>query len=307
MTSLLTRERLNFLKGLLDDQLISKAPTNAETKRKFGLDLIASNADSGSKLSIQVANRLADLLAELTGTVVATTTKKNGQTVGKEFEAACAVFVEQTFKQLEHLRPGKWTVNQVGGRAGLLLGKYDQYSHLSDLDRLSAIHDELKSFLGDGYTVSPDIVVERYPESDEELNTGIEVVDDSSTTKAVLRAKNHKNPDAPLPILHSSISCKFTMRSDRAQNTRTEALNLLRSRKGRAPHIVSVTAEPLPSRISSLALGTGDIDCVYHVALYELIQVIDEMDNEEASSLLKTMIEGKRLRDISDLPLDLAV
>lgn len=66
-----------------------------------------------------------------------------------------------------------------------------------------------------------------------------------------------------------------------------------------------VTAEPTPSRISSLALGTGDIDCVYHFALPELRESIVESENDEALQLLDIMIEGKRLRDIADLPLDL--
>ena len=44
-----------------------------------------------------------------------------------------------------------------------------------------------------------------------------------------------------------------------------------RNRKGNLPHIVVVTGEPMPARIASLALGTGDIDCVYHFALYELV------------------------------------
>lgn len=66
-----------------------------------------------------------------------------------------------------------------------------------------------------------------------------------------------------------------------------------------------ITAEPTPSRISSLALGTGDLDCVYHFALPELIESVMETENEEADNLLKIMVEGKRLRDIADLPLDL--
>ncbi|MBO9364254.1 MAG: restriction endonuclease, partial [Roseiflexus sp.] len=64
-------------------------------------------------------------------------------------------------------------------------------------------------------------------------------------------------------MLHASISRKWTIRSDRSQNIRTEAMNLIRNRKGHTPHIVAVTAEPLPTRIASLALGTGDLDCVY--------------------------------------------
>lgn len=97
------------------------------------------------------------------------------------------------------------------------------------------------------------------------------------------------------------------MRSDRAQNSRTEALNLIRTRKGRVPHIVVVTFEPWPSRIGSIAFGTGDVDCTYHTALYELQAAVGECGDESARDLMDTMVEGRRLRDISDLPLDLAI
>ena len=82
---------------------------------------------------------------------------------------------------------------------------------------------------------------------------------------------------------------------------------MIRNRKGLTPHIVVVTGEPLPSRLSSLALGTGDIDCVYHFALYELIDAVKDTGAEESIEILKILVEGKRLRDISDLPLDLAI
>ena len=68
-----------------------------------------------------------------------------------------------------------------------------------------------------------------------------------------------------------------------------------------------VTGEPLPSRLSSLALGTGDIDCVFHFALYELIDAVKDTGAEDSVEILKILVEGKRLRDISDLPLDLAI
>ena len=68
-----------------------------------------------------------------------------------------------------------------------------------------------------------------------------------------------------------------------------------------------VTGEPLPSRLSSLALGTGDIDCVYHFALYELIDAVKDTGAEDSIEILKILVEGKRLRDISDLSLDLAI
>ena len=123
---------------------------------------------------------------------------------------------------------------------------------------------------------------------------------------AALRKKNGGKP-----ILHASVSAKWTMRSDRAQNSRTEALNLIRNRKGNLPHIMVVTNEPLPSRLASLALGTGDIDCLYHCALYELVEAVRDFGTESGRDdileSLENLIEGKRLKDISDLPLDLSV
>src|SRR5206468_12967837 len=117
-----------------------------------------------------------------------------------------------------------------------------------------------------------------------------------------IRLRNNK-----VPILHASISCKWTIRSDRAQNARSEALNLIRNRKGRTPHIAVVTGEPLPSRLASLALGTGDLDCVYHFALPELILAAEKIEQEDAVHLINIMTDGKRLKDIADLPLDLAI
>jgi len=78
------------------------------------------------------------------------------------------------------------------------------------------------------------------------------------------------------------------------------------NRKGRLPHIAVITGEPTPGRVASLALGTGDIDCVYHFALYEVRNALVDQGRDETLELLDTMVEGKRLRDISDLPLDLA-
>jgi hypothetical protein len=54
-------------------------------------------------------------------------------------------------------------------------------------------------------------------------------------------------------------------------------------------------------------LGTGDIDCVYHFALYELQATVKALVMEDAYDLLAVMVNGNRLKDISDLPLDLAV
>lgn len=68
-----------------------------------------------------------------------------------------------------------------------------------------------------------------------------------------------------------------------------------------------MTGEPAPSRLASLAMGIGDIDCVYHFALYELMTAVREAEADDAAILLKTLTDGKRLKDISDLPLDLCI
>ena len=152
------------------------------------------------------------------------------------------------------------------------------------------------------HLVAPDVVVYRDLYEDSEINATQHIVDDGICKMADIRKSNGGEP-----ILHASVSAKYTMRSDRAQNSRTEALNLIRNRKGHLPHIVVVTAEPMPNRLASLALGTGDIDCVYHFTLYELIRAVKEVGSEDAVETLETLVQGKRLKDISGLPLDLSV
>ena len=258
---------------------------------------VAANADKDSRSSVAIARGMADLLrAETLGERLA------GQTAGSQFESACAAFVQDTFLKLGHLRPGAWDVRQVSGRNRLEIAKYAQYAHLVALDRAAKRDPELAAALGSDYTITPDIVVVRSTVEDAAINAAACLVNDSVTTLASLRQHN-----GGLPLLHASISCKWTIRSDRAQNARSEALNLVRNRKGRLPHVMVVTAEPLPSRLASIALGTGDIDCVYHFALYELQATVKALGMDDAADTLAVMVEGKRLKDISDLPLDLAV
>lgn len=258
---------------------------------------IVSNADGSNTTSRNIAKGIADLLkAETIGERIA------GQTSGNQFEGICANFVRETFLKLSHLRPGRWDVHQVSGRNRLEIAKYQQYAHLVALDRAAKSDPELAAALGSDYTITPDIVVVRDTESDDSINAHGILVDDSVTNLAGLRKSN-----SDFPLLHASISCKWTIRSDRAQNARSEGLNLVRNRKGRLPHVVVVTAEPTPSRLASIALGTGDIDCVYHFALYELQETLNSLGMIDAADMLAVMVNGNRLKDISDLPLDLAI
>lgn len=257
---------------------------------------VASNADSSSTLSKLLANSIALQLESETGKKLA------GQSSGNQFEEIVTEFVSSTFSQLQHLRPGDFKVTKVNSRAALGIAQFEQYRHLVALKHAAENNPELAVAFGRDYTVAPDVVIYRELVSDDDINAPAFLVDETIAKKADLRQSN-----GGMPLLHASISAKWTIRSDRAQNSRSEALNLMRSRKGHLPHVVVVTGEPLPSRLSSIALGTGDIDCVYHFALYELMRAAEESGNEEAVSLLNIMVEGKRLKDISDLPLDLAV
>jgi len=204
--------------------------------------------------------------------------------------------LEKAFQLLAHLRPGKWEF-EIGKR----IEEFEQYEHLAHLAKALEKNKELRAALGD-YIINPDIVIGKRPVDDHEINKNGTILkrNDKSSKLTPVRLINSKHL-----ILHASISCKWTIRSDRSQNARTEGLNLIRNRKGKAPHIVIITAEPYPQRIASLALGTGDIDCVYHFALPEMQEAALKLKNDAVLETLDLMVNGKRLRDISDLVFDL--
>jgi len=280
----------------------------AEARRKYHAGLLSngvltidakgipSNADRSSSLSIAIASGIARRM------MASVQEKALGQTAGAKFEQLNMEFLEQTFPHLQNLRPGKWHIAKLGNRNSVKTSSFAQYEHLDYLSRLTKDDARLAASMGNDYMVAPDVVVYRETESDEAINGEEIIVDDS-----VCKLSDIRKSCGGLPILHASISAKWTMRSDRAQNSRTEALGLIRNRKGHLPHIIVVTGEPMPARIASLALGTGDIDCVYHFALNELVESVKEVGAEDSIEMLNILIAGKRLKDISDLPLDLSV
>jgi hypothetical protein len=258
---------------------------------------VPANADKHNNPSVRIAKNIVDRL----GTAVSRA-RMAGQSSGNKFEGLCREFLEATFPSLDHLRPGTWTIRQVSGSNRMEIASYAQYAHLKALQDAANRDPELKAALGNDYTIIPDIVIDRAPEPDSHINKPGKLVD-----KDIARHTSIRKVNNTLPLLHASISCKWTIRSDRAQNSRTEGLNLVKNRKGHLPHVVVVTGEPLPSRIAAIAIGTGEIDCVYHFALPELLQAVKDTGYEDAEDMLNTMVLGKRLKDIADLPLDLAV
>ena len=253
-------------------------------------------ADGSNTASIQTAR----LVVEAIGCEPVAGILK-GQTAGDRFEKLTQKYLERAFSLLKHLRPGPWRYSSKTS-----ISDFAQYAHLARLEELVKGQSELRSVFGSDYIIKPDIVVGRLPVADQTINLHGAGLSDSQRV-ARLTPLRESNQEQPRPILHASISCKWTLRSDRAQNTRTEALNLIRNRKGHLAHVSVVTAEPLPMRLAAIALGTGDLDCVYHIALPELQSALEAQDNQDQLDMLNLLVEGDRLRDISDLPLDIAI
>jgi hypothetical protein len=268
------------------------------TKRDPKKDVDYPNfADCGNTSSIRIATGITQ---RMNYSVNSETVSE--QTAGGLFEKTTCDFLTKSFQLLQHLRPGKWHYATTQTE----ISRFCQYEHLAHVKEAIKRDKTLYATLGGDYIVKPDIVIGRFPVEDKEINQEGKIINARDLIANLTPFRKGNSDNAKL-ILHASISCKWTIRSDRSQNTGTEPLNLIRNRKGQLPHIVAVTAEPLPTRIATLALGTGDIDCVYHFALHELRATIEEMDNQDLLEPLVSMIEGKRLRDISDLPFDLAV
>jgi len=296
MPATLETARKEFFESLAARKALSfnhyKVGKGNSVKKVFA----ASNADYNNRASVEISNAVAESIVE-----IKKAKKLVAQTLGDLFEKSVAEFLQKSFLKLGHLRPGKWSIDHITSRSEQAVVGCEQYAHLGDLAKFCLEHRELAASLGNDYAISPDVIVTRKPEADEAIDAGGAFLASGLAMRSPLREAVNS-----LPILHACVSCKFTLRSDRSQNARSEALNLIRNRKGRTPHIVIVTAECLPSRLASLALGTGDIDCLYHIALPELIAAVDRLDFPDAKDMLDTMIAGRRIRDITDLPLDLA-
>jgi hypothetical protein len=177
-------------------------------------------------------------------------------------------------RQLGTLEPDKsWVVTR-----GALITHYSQYDHLLQLNRLVQQNPTLSVTIGQDYLIRPDVVV---------------ALDDVATPNG-------------LPLLHAAVSCKWTVRSDRVQNIRHENLQMVRHRRGRQPHLVAVTAEPLPSRLAAIARGTGEVDAVYHLAYDELHAAVQASSNVEQQAAWAEITGQNRLLDYALLPDHLA-
>jgi hypothetical protein len=149
---------------------------------------------------------------------------------------------------------------------GRVIWEFAQYRHLHQIDRALQQSPALRVTIGTDYLIKPDVTV------------GLVV--------PLLGS---------LPVLHAAVSCKWTIRSDRVQNVRHEFNQMIRHRRGRQPHLVAVTAEPLPSRLASIARGTGEVDAVYHVAFDALADSVGRHANAEQRAAWEECVSQDRL------------
>lgn len=293
--SILADLRIQYHRELLQSILGYRPDKQGKRTKYFSI------ADSNSVVSNYLSEALVTSLEKSTG--VKACVAGDGQTSGNKFETATKDFLQRAFERLRHVKSGEYVFQARPAAAAV--SEFDQYEHLKTLKKAFESHDDLRALMQD-YVIVPDITISREPILDSHINQKENLLDvkEPFARHTPLRAANQGKR-----ILHASVSCKWTMRSDRSQNTRTEALNLIRNRTGGTPRIVVVTFEPMPTRLASIAMGNGDIDCTYHAALYELQEALRGRSSTKKvqDEMLETLIVGRRLRDISDLPFDLAI
>lgn len=184
-------------------------------------------ADTDNAASQLIAETVLDRLGVPRGIETGIADPKSG----RPLERAVAKSLRQELPLHDHGRA--WNVHETP----IAISDFVQYNHLKELDKLVRSSRDLRITLGTDYLIKPDVIV-------------------------ALPGRFGLGPE----FLHAAVSCKWTIRSDRVQNIRHENNQMIKHRRERLPHLVTVTAEPLPTRLSAIARGTGEVDAVYHIA-----------------------------------------
>ncbi len=228
---------------------------------------VPNTADRDSTTSVAIAQGILDRLE------VDAERPITGQAAGTLLETGVEAWLGEELRRLDPDRA--WEV----GRHRLIT-EFAQYEHLSRLDELVEEDGSgvLAAAVGGDYLIKPDVTV------------GV----------------SHPEDPFARPFLHAAISCKWTIRSDRVQNIRHEGVILTKHRRGRQPHVVSVTTEPLPTRLASIGMGTGEVDAVYHVTFDELYVSTREHGTPEQREALELLVDQDRLLPFDHLATTLA-
>lgn len=236
-------------------------------KNRLGWKWVPNSADVDSVTSLQLAAYVLDQLGDpnpnVTGSVPAGLPPTNP---GGLLEVQVLGDLALQLPTMDTRRA--WEFDRGKSIVG-----YAQYRHLAGIDAAIARDPNLRVTLGTDYLIKPDVLV------------GL---------RGTLS-------DIELLWLHAAVACKWTIRSDRVQNIRHENSNMIRHRRGRLPHLVTVTAEPLPTRLASIARGTGEVDATYHIAYGELADAVAIQGNSEQRDAWEEVTGQGRLLDYRDL------
>jgi hypothetical protein len=256
-----------------------------ETSRKKceelfdGKNIAPNLSDLGSKSSMHLSGLAYDSLGISRDKVTAINLDEKGEedkksSVGNMLEKAIEKDLCCALKEKDEDR--QWKVSRDG-----TVAQFAQFSHLEEMQAILVKYPTLRSTFARDYQVKSDVYV------------GVE---------------NSLEPSRK-PFLHAAISSKWTIRSDRVQNVRYEFASLVRNRRGRSPHLVLVTAEPLPSRLISIGRGTGEVDAVYHLLFNEIDAAVRSLKRDrwtqEQIEKWAELVEQNRIKPYSQLVKDL--
>jgi len=248
------------------------ARATAACVRLFGKPAAPNLADVGGAESLRITGEIYRSLGIVRSVGADLSDPDRSAAAGAALERCIAEDLLARLRELDPIR--SWQVTRAGSVAD-----YAQFEHLKGLQALFESQPALRVALGRDYQVRTDVHV------------------------GVL------NPDNVFaaPFLHAAISCKWTIRSDRVQNVRHEFATLVRNRRGRLPHLVLVTAEPLPSRLISIARGTGEVDTVYHLLYDELDVAVRNVAAPTQREHWAELVEQQRIRPYALLARDLTL
>ena len=230
------------------------------------------------------------------------TRKLPPDTIGQRFAELTRTFIGQSLSVLGRPIIGEWIVSTTG--VHMAVDAFGRHTTVADVQRVLVADPRLRIELNHYCVIAPDIIVARRVHHRDLTSLGPELACEERNIQP--GTVSHRDAIYNY-LLHAVISCHWTVRGPPDERRSVDVLNLFHNRRGSTPHIMAVTFEPLPARLASLALGTGDLDCMYHVALHELLEAIDEVGSSDHKEAIQSLVQGRRLRDISDLPLDLAV
>ncbi|CAM3165128.1 NgoMIV restriction enzyme [Williamsia muralis] len=245
----------------------SFAPTllgwKRSAKNKLNWAWVPNSADVDNATSLRLAATILDQLGDPNPNVsmLSPATTPPPSPGGPLEQAVC----EELAAQLPLLDPKRdWQV-----RRGRNIMEYAQYQHLAGVQAAIEDNPNLRVTIGTDYLITPDVLVGIF---------GTPTLTDH-------------------PWLHAALACKWTIRSDRVQNIRHENGNMIRHRRGRLPHLATITAEPLPTRLASIARGTGEVDVTYHIAYAELATAVAAEKNPGQQAAWDEVTGQGRLRD----------